>query len=242
MTNINALALSYANKGVAYLDSRVSTFTELKDWRSKIKVEKLDISMGDVCVLGQLFGGYFAGLDRLGLSGLGAEDRGFIARDSYPTISSKDLTEAWKSILALPKVGQIYKDAYNDAVRVEGVVRRESDGQVTIVVTGGSIVSGAYKPSTSSMWNTALRNIQAMTLFTPPVFKDGDIIMGKRKENGSPIYMIVRKLGAYHEIAFLNAGGVTGGSLDYAEKEYGPLKQATYGTTPASVGGSFELR
>lgn len=62
-------------KGVRFLDS------EVPDWATRINLQRFQMSHGEYCVLGQLYGGYGEGLERIHGNEYGQEDwaseRGF---------------------------------------------------------------------------------------------------------------------------------------------------------------------
>lgn len=87
-------------------ESEVKRGMELLDklrpgWRDEIRVDYLDLGCCSLCVLGQVFGDYDHGLNRLRLELIDSRKYGFSARpDEYP-----DLQCAWENAL-LPAVDQ----------------------------------------------------------------------------------------------------------------------------------------
>ena len=94
-------------RGVAFLDKRVP------GWREQVNPATLDISTHHYCVLGQLYGDYFAGCMWLGLSTEASVRNGFNTGDvpanslmSYFTglratrATFNDLNLAWQQELA----------------------------------------------------------------------------------------------------------------------------------------------
>ena len=82
-------AMSYAIAGAGLLDQH------RPGWYNQIDLNKLDQSSAYVCVLGQLYGEYYKGLDALGIEDM--QDRcnyGYSSNDDYD-----NLTEAWKKII-----------------------------------------------------------------------------------------------------------------------------------------------
>jgi len=95
-------ATSAVLDGAAFLDRKEGLLVQLHGWRSKIDVEKLDISDGDVCILGQLFDGYSDGVNKLSIDQSGQSEAayGFAAGHVYGDhIGSQHLTDAWKAYL-----------------------------------------------------------------------------------------------------------------------------------------------
>ena len=105
-------------RGVALLD-RVEP-----GWFHRVNTEKLDLSHGGLCVLGQLYGHYCSSLGRLSLSPDGAAEHGFQVRvgpvpegeamlnwvlaafTEYPA-----LNQEWQRVIAILKSGQAPVDA-----------------------------------------------------------------------------------------------------------------------------------
>ena len=79
--------------GAALLDERAP------GWRAKIDLAVLDLDSDSGCILGQVFGGYVAGLERIGRPQ--AAPHGFCAE--YPPeedgVDVKWLTQAWREYL-----------------------------------------------------------------------------------------------------------------------------------------------
>jgi hypothetical protein len=82
-----------------------------EEWPDRVDSSVLDISCAWSCVLGQLFGSYQVGRDRLSLHNGGHGERdpvslGFAgARDGMvglygPLITASEMTEAWRVVLA----------------------------------------------------------------------------------------------------------------------------------------------
>jgi len=87
-------------RGADFLD-RVR---DLPEWRPRINVEILDIGSGLNCVLGQLYGTYYDGVEELGITGRCA-DLGFTVQTGSCTCcyltprqirAWSSLTEAWR--------------------------------------------------------------------------------------------------------------------------------------------------
>ena len=76
MARIKAQALRDVTRGVKLLDQ------EVMEWRNHIDLDDLDLDDCDICVLGQLFGDYDSGLERLGLIDTGSEDVGYDVKTS----------------------------------------------------------------------------------------------------------------------------------------------------------------
>lgn len=76
------------------------------NWKKKIKLEELDLVNGNYCILGQIFGNYFKGKEKLGINNRIASELGFAEMNKLEHVSSKELkpkykalTAAWKKIL-----------------------------------------------------------------------------------------------------------------------------------------------
>jgi hypothetical protein len=78
--------------GVALLDEHAP------DWASAIDVDTLVMSEGNRCVLGQLFGGYTYGCDRLGIYEDTPERCGFNATGQKPW---QPLQDEWTRVIRL---------------------------------------------------------------------------------------------------------------------------------------------
>ena len=231
--NLNANAVKLVAAGAEYLDRSSKAPS---DWRQKIDTSKLSISDGQLCILGQLFGGYYKGLDVLSLTGNHAERLGFVAQDSHPYVNSTQLTAAWKAFLADNlKVGQVYKNQYGDAYRVEGIVTREGDGKTVMVYTSGSIAANSeFKSYGETMYTMEVGRMKRLTLHTKAEYKNGDVYSGSR--DGKPVTLIVNDLGGAHEmLCFDGSDFVTHCPIAYFEKNYGPLQKATFQSEPVNV-------
>lgn len=101
-------------RGVALLDA-----TE-PGWVHRINTEKLDVSHGEACVLGQLYGNYTLGRHALGLDHNQAGEHGFQMRT--PSIEPPrgllvrvlngfaeypDLTQEWRRVVEILKTEQV---------------------------------------------------------------------------------------------------------------------------------------
>ena len=77
--------------GAALLDERAP------GWRAKIDLAVLDLDSDTSCILGQVFGGYVAGLERLG--GCRAVPHGFCVEYPPDGADAQQLTQAWREYL-----------------------------------------------------------------------------------------------------------------------------------------------
>lgn len=91
-------ARELAKRGADYLDSRSDEFDELEGWRSKIDRATFDIDHTKKCVIGQLFGDYTFGRQRLGLASVGCYELGFSPDFSEATV--RELNIAWREMLS----------------------------------------------------------------------------------------------------------------------------------------------
>lgn len=231
--NLNANAVKLVAAGAEYLDKSSKAPS---DWRQKIDTSKLSISDGSLCILGQLFGGYYKGLGALSMASSYAEKLGFVAQDSYPYVTSSQLTAAWKAFLADDlKVGQVYKDQYGDAYRVEAIVTREDDGKTVVVYTSGSITSAReFKSYGDTMYTMGVERVKKLTLHVKTEYKNGDVYSGSR--DGKSVTLIVNNLGGTHEmLCFDGSTFVTHCPIAYFEKNYGPLQKATFMSEPVNI-------
>ncbi len=88
-------------RGVVLLDSKI------KDWRSKINLTWLDMNSSDTCILGQIYGSYYAGCEALGLSRPDT-DQGVIDTINYGftidnRVSNRPLTYIWRDACSKEK-------------------------------------------------------------------------------------------------------------------------------------------
>lgn len=125
------------NAGIQLLD------TEKPGWREKIDLDNLDLGSCDICVLGQVFGNYYDGVEKLKVD---AYEYGFNTGGSF-----RELTAAWKEALGtnnvLVEMGDVYKDAYGSAVKVlQTHLVRLDDTKVisTYVVQTGLMRNGVF--------------------------------------------------------------------------------------------------
>lgn len=95
--------LPFVRKGVTFLDEHGPA-----DWRDMIAPKKLDLGDGNDCVLGQVFGGYTRGQDKLGICEEFAATAGFttplLGFPDAPTeydehAWDRALTAAWRQVL-----------------------------------------------------------------------------------------------------------------------------------------------
>ncbi len=101
-------------KGSEKLDAR-----SWHDWRTRIDVENLVMSSGHDCILGQLYGSFSAGLDKLYLDTTKACEMGF---DEYPDEYTYDeLVDAWAR--ALSPAGDFKGRHSGDPIKVVENVR-----------------------------------------------------------------------------------------------------------------------
>jgi hypothetical protein len=95
--SVTAMLEQRVQRGAQLLDEKVP------DWRSKIDVERLDISDFRDCILGQLFGSYRTGLREMGLASiLVGVDYGFdMNLDVVLDINLRaELHELWRNEIA----------------------------------------------------------------------------------------------------------------------------------------------
>ena len=85
-------ALVYA--GAAFLDAKIGT-----QWRKKIDPERLALEDESACILGQTFGDYYDGLERLDISDDCAECLGFQTNEEHLDDDYARLDREWKLLL-----------------------------------------------------------------------------------------------------------------------------------------------
>lgn len=78
-------------RGMALLDERKP------DWRKYVKLATLDMNEPAQCILGQVYGNYYDGIDELALDSLIVMDYGFFSRDIGD--SWWDLADTWTALL-----------------------------------------------------------------------------------------------------------------------------------------------
>lgn len=77
-------------KGVALLDK------EVPDWKERIDPGTLNVAASNSCILGQLFGDYFVGVAKLGLSGTQTRALGFYNITDEAIQEYQKLTKEWR--------------------------------------------------------------------------------------------------------------------------------------------------
>ena len=87
-------------EGVKFLDAHGPD-----DWRGMIAPKRLDLTNGERCVLGQIFGDYHDGERNLNICDEFAVTLGFMEGDSNddnddPEARDRALTAAWRAVLA----------------------------------------------------------------------------------------------------------------------------------------------
>lgn len=147
------------NAGIALLNSRKP------GWQSKINLDTLDLASCSVCVLGQIFGDYYDGIDELDVSGY---DYGFNAMDGM-----QELTKAWKEALGknntLVEKGDVYKDSYGYAVKVL---------QTTLVKVDEETSMSVYLAQTGRMKNGSFVGDLSAGKPTVAMYKKADFEKG----------------------------------------------------------------
>ena len=98
-------------KGAALLDNKVP------GWRNRVNAEILDQSDGEKCVLGQLYGVYFRGIESLHIDIADAADYGFNATSGGVswTKENRELTGIWKALLSTPAAPATVERWYDEA-------------------------------------------------------------------------------------------------------------------------------
>lgn len=175
--SINA-AKSAVKAGVAFLDDNASEYASLTDWRNKLDLSKLNIASGQSCVLGQLFGDYTTGIDRLGLTSTSARRKGFES-DTYgdygDSVTSDELNQAWKEALGNEIVGRVYVEGTSShwAYKVLGVSQK-TDGTRVVTYEHGKVKDGKFVVSSgsTSTWDES-DFLASLKVYEPPTIKVG---------------------------------------------------------------------
>jgi hypothetical protein len=120
------------------IDKRVARGMKLldkkgpKNWRAQVDLNRLNMSHADRCVLGQVYGGFWNGLSRLGLRSEAAEQKvarhGFAAWDE--PFYSLDLDAAWKRALTRDVVRQYASPAFT----VRDLIKELADEDMETVI------------------------------------------------------------------------------------------------------------
>lgn len=132
--------------GIKFLDGKAASGALSANWRDKIDLDELSLESCDVCVLGQLFGGYETGKYTLNIDSYDAKAFGFNTDYSF-----NELTAAWKDALGqngkLVEKGEVYKDNYGYAVKVVQTHIITVDNVTTTVylVQAGSLSGNVFK-------------------------------------------------------------------------------------------------
>ena len=77
-------------RGAALLDQ------DLPDWEKRVTLETLDIASRDACILAECYGGYHAGLKKLGVGVRSARSLGF---NLYSPLDAQALRDAWRRFI-----------------------------------------------------------------------------------------------------------------------------------------------
>lgn len=103
MSKDNPSTMERIEAGIALLDKKKPT------WRQRIDLDGLKLEDGQHCVLGQTYGEYGEGLEKLKLKYWEADDYGFdtspYGRISNFRVSYKYLTRCWKKALREHGIG-----------------------------------------------------------------------------------------------------------------------------------------
>lgn len=143
------------------------------DWRSKINLDKLDMGNVNNCIIGQLFGDYFKGLNELGVNDYrtsgekSAYDYGFIGDSNY------ELGQEWKRVLkgattpvtpAKPtrvELYQVYVDGSYGVKPIDYVwVDPKGDGSSVklYIIQFGRITGGVFEPHSTETSNLGMKS------------------------------------------------------------------------------------
>lgn len=132
--------------GIKFLDGKAASGALSANWRDKIDLDELSLESCDVCVLGQLFGGYETGKYTLSIDSYDAKAFGFNTDYSF-----NELTAAWKDALGqngkLVEKGEVYKDNYGYAVKViqTHIITVDNVTTTVYLVQAGSLSGNVFK-------------------------------------------------------------------------------------------------
>ncbi|AWN05164.1 hypothetical protein SEA_VORVOLAKOS_84 [Streptomyces phage Vorvolakos] len=132
--------------GIKFLDGKAASGALSANWRDKIDLDELSLESCDVCVLGQLFGGYETGKYTLNIDSYDAKAFGFNTDYSF-----NELTAAWKDALGqngkLVEKGEVYKDNYGYAVKViqTHIITVDNVTTTVYLVQAGSLSGNVFK-------------------------------------------------------------------------------------------------
>lgn len=132
--------------GIKFLDGKAASGALSANWRDKIDLDELSLESCDVCVLGQLFGGYETGKYTLNIDSYDAKAFGFNTDYSF-----NELTAAWKDALGqngkLVEKGEVYKDNYGYAVKViqTHIITVDNVTTTVYLVQAGSLTGNVFK-------------------------------------------------------------------------------------------------
>lgn len=92
---VDAVVLARVKRGIALLEEQYG-----EDYADYIDFDTLDLQFTDRCVLGQVYGGYDRGEERLGLTTQSSIEHGFWAEGDDKDDHWEELTRAWVKALA----------------------------------------------------------------------------------------------------------------------------------------------
>lgn len=161
--------------GITFLDQHSDV---PRDWRSKIDLTRLTVFSTDYCPLGQLFGDYYDGARKLGISGTDkTHEYGFC---SYSYATNEELTDAWKAALTA-------KYNVSDRLNIKG----DRDAVLTVVATwaedSGNWYVVKYDRGGSHIKSEHMLD-RDFEKYTPFPFANGDILTNKERSQ----FLVVR--------------------------------------------------
>lgn len=195
-------------KAAAFLDKYCSN----KQWRDEIDVDILDMGSNEECVLGQIYGDYGTGMDKLRrIAGAVIYDD-----DDYSGTFA-GFTSAWKEYLknyGTPKVGDVYVsiiDSYDKAERkVIAVFDYNGEKHITYDTCGVLYTK------------TASRLLGSNALKVEPKYEYGKLYTGMK--DGKTIVLLYTATEYHSGPGFFFLGDSTYGSVSLFEQKYGPIK------------------
>lgn len=180
-------AKSRVQAGIKKLDDNTGTYGVVPNgWRTKIDVAKLNLASPTNCILGQIFGDYTEGYNKLNLSYGQPHSFGFEAE--YRETTAEELKAAWSEALGLPEIDKIFVE-YEGSVyakRVKGFNVTEG-GKQHVVYQYGVIKKGTWMPD-EDMGAMSLAGFNKLVEWKPETLKHGVVLA--ENERGDTVTFI----------------------------------------------------
>lgn len=207
----------------AFLDK----WSEYKDWRTKVDVDRLNMDSAYDCVLGQLYGEYFHGKTRLrdaaGSSLWGNVSATFCGYD-----------EEWKNYLRNGVAGALSGIWYTkNQGRAFRILSTFQDFGTTYVVYRAEDATTQYTKT-----EAAFRvNFQPTK---PLKYVPGKLYKGTDRDDSHAIVFMFHETASFGEPGFLRLDSGTHADTDFTETTYGPLKPVHILNKNAGIIGTLE--